>query len=579
MYLEHYDLKIKPFQISADPKFLWLGENHREALAVLQYGILDNKGFLLLTGDVGTGKTTLINALVNSLGKNVVVATIPDPGLELIEFLNYLSRAFGIKKQFSQKGEFLIHFRHFLQKADQNAQKVLLIIDEAQRLSHELLEEIRLLSNIEKQDRKLLNIFFIGQNEFNDLLWDPRNRALRQRITVNYNVYALSTPETAAYIAHRLKIAGTDKEIFTPGAIKEIAKFSGGFPRTINIICDHALLTGYVKGAKKIGAKEVKDCAGDLQIPMPSSRNLGPDEGSSKGKARQERTASRSAKAEQAMQKSAKRKERASGFRRKVLAAVVVSIFSVLAGLGYAVFRGKTEPFQRWLSGMIEGGRHAVIGQIPAAKPPVKASEKAMPRAMQAANGKVLGAMPAETPAKTDEGRALTQPERMVSDTAPLGAAVPQTDSPANQAEASPDKAVSDQAALDEKDSPPVDFEALDEILKQKHIIHFPYDSNEFTDKAIGTLDKIAVVLKAMPSIKINAVGYTDSSGEYNYNKSLSKFRANMVKSYLVGKGVSADQINTEGLGPLRPIDSNKTAEGRQTNRRVEIEFIDKKSE
>ncbi len=188
MYLSHYNLIANPFQISADPKFLWLGEKHKEALATLKYGIIDNKGFLLLTGDVGTGKTTLINALVNSLGDNIIVAKVTDPELEKQEFFNFIANAFNFKKIFQDKGTFLVHLSNFLHFAYTKNKKVLLIIDEAQRLSHSLLEEIRLLSNIEKQDTKLINIFFIGQNEFNDILLKEKNRALRQRITLNYNI-------------------------------------------------------------------------------------------------------------------------------------------------------------------------------------------------------------------------------------------------------------------------------------------------------------------------------------------------------------------------------------------------------
>ena len=164
MYLSFYNLKTKPFQISTDPKFLWLGENYKEALASLKYGIMDNKGFLLLTGGIGTGKTTLINALVNSLGDNTIVAIVPDPDLEKLDFFNFIANAFKIKKMFHSKGAFIIYMSHFLHNAYNNNKKVLLIIDEAQRLNPNFLEEIRTLSNIEKQNTKLINIFFVGQN-------------------------------------------------------------------------------------------------------------------------------------------------------------------------------------------------------------------------------------------------------------------------------------------------------------------------------------------------------------------------------------------------------------------------------
>lgn len=266
MYKSFYNLSAKPFQISTNPKFFWLGEKHREALATLKYGVLDNKGFLLITGDVGTGKTTLINALTNSFGPKVIYATISDPGLENLDFFRYIAHVFRFEKKIENKGDFLILFGRFLLNAYRNKKTVVLIIDEAQLLSQEMLEQIRLLSNIEKQQRKLINIFFVGQSEFNDILLEYKNRALRQRITINYNIVPLILSETSDYIKYRLKMAGSGKMIFNPGAIKQIYAFSKGYPRLINIICDHALLTGYVKDARIIDAGIIKECAKELNI-------------------------------------------------------------------------------------------------------------------------------------------------------------------------------------------------------------------------------------------------------------------------------------------------------------------------
>ena len=226
MYLSFYQLKEKPFQISTDPKFLWLGEKHKEGFAVLRYGIVDNKGFLLLSGDVGTGKTTLINALLNSFGDEILVASVPDPGLEPLDFYNYVAAGFGLQKTFNSKGAFLSHFRRFLLKAHAAEKKVLLIIDEAQQMSPALLEETRLLSNIERQEAKLINIFFVGQGEFNQSLLDDGNRAIRQRITVNFNLEPLSLIETEAYINHRMHVAGAPRRLFGKRAIKKIYYFS-----------------------------------------------------------------------------------------------------------------------------------------------------------------------------------------------------------------------------------------------------------------------------------------------------------------------------------------------------------------
>lgn len=271
MYLSYYQLESKPFQITTDSNFLWLGEKHKEAFATLKYGIWDNKGFLLLTGEVGSGKTTLLNALVKSLDKRVIVARIADPGLTELDFYRLVARTFHFKNTPRNKGDFLYSCTAFLNQVHKARRKVVLIVDEAQRISNELLEDIRMLSNIEREDSKLINIFFVGQSEFNDILLDPRNRAIRQRITVNYNLETLKEHEVFEYIRHRLKIAGTDKEIFSREAVHEIFLFSGGVPRLINIICDRALLTGYISGKRRIPAGIIAECAKELQIKSSSS--------------------------------------------------------------------------------------------------------------------------------------------------------------------------------------------------------------------------------------------------------------------------------------------------------------------
>jgi len=261
MYRSHYSLAKKPFQLSTDPKFLWLGEKHKEALATLKYGVVDQKGFLLVSGDVGTGKTTLINALLESIEKDTLVANITDPALDLIEFFNFVALSFNIPEKFDSKIDFIVYFSQFLKKVYSENRSVLLIIDEVHSLSKEVLEHIRLLSNIELPEEKLINIFFVGQNEIHQTLALPECRALRQRISLVYQIEPLSENETLAYIKHRLKVAGTEKNIFTQNAVQEIYHFSKGYPRLINTICDHALLTGYARNFKKITPDVIQECA------------------------------------------------------------------------------------------------------------------------------------------------------------------------------------------------------------------------------------------------------------------------------------------------------------------------------
>ncbi|WP_372677245.1 AAA family ATPase [Desulfosarcina sp.] len=278
MYESFYGLSKKPFQITTDPSFLWMGKKHREALSTLKYGVMDNKGFLLLTGEVGTGKTTLINRLVEDVHGKAYTAKIPDPGLSKYDFYRMVSRYFGLPIEVRTKSDFIEPFSRFLNDAHEEKKSVLLLIDEAQRLKHDLMEEIRLLSNLERQDAKLLNIFFVGQNEFNSILLLPENRALMRRITITYNIDPLDQAETCAYIRHRLKTAGADYEIFSGAAMEAVFEFSKGYPRQINIICDLAMFFSSQVSRRTISRKIVDQCRERIsfsveELPVESSHS------------------------------------------------------------------------------------------------------------------------------------------------------------------------------------------------------------------------------------------------------------------------------------------------------------------
>ena len=260
MFESFYGLNKKAFQITTDPQFLWMGEKHRDALATLKYGVMENKGFLLLTGDVGTGKTTLINRLVQDIADKAYTAKIPDPRLSKYDFFRMTSRYFKLPIEVRTKSDFLEPFSRFLNDAYEERKSVLLIVDEAQRLKHDLMEEIRLLSNLERQDAKLLNIFFVGQNEFSAILLQPENRALMRRITITHNLDPLGRVETGEYIRHRLKVAGADYAIFSADAINAVYDFSNGFPRQINIICDLAMFFSAQLKQRTVSADIVRQC-------------------------------------------------------------------------------------------------------------------------------------------------------------------------------------------------------------------------------------------------------------------------------------------------------------------------------
>jgi len=266
MYLSHYNLTLKPFEESPDPRFFWLSEKHKEALASLKYGIQENKAFILINGDIGTGKTSLINYFLVDSDIDAIVAALPDPDLDIYDFFKLITKEFNIHLDSNTKGDFLIQFEHFLQATYSGKKKVLLIIDEAQRLNQQLIEQIRLLSNIERNYTKLINVFLVGQNEVIDIIKDEKNKALRQRLTVHFTIEPLTESETRDYIKHRLSVAGSKSEIFTPESNHEIFLFSKGYPRLINIICDRALLTGYVSEKEEITGEIVKHCADELKI-------------------------------------------------------------------------------------------------------------------------------------------------------------------------------------------------------------------------------------------------------------------------------------------------------------------------
>lgn len=269
MYLSHYNLSAMPFQISTDPHFLYLSSDHKEALANLKYGLQAGNGYVVLIGAVGTGKTTLVNALVETLDENVYLAVINHPKMEPVEFLSFVARSFDPNVRLNSKADCLHFFKQFLQNAHAEDKNVLLIIDEAHRLSDDLLEEIRLLSNMEQTGTKLIQIFFVGQTELKRRLLSSPCRALRQRITLFYHLQPLSEEETGHYIRHRLTVAGAATAPFTPRAIHAIYRYSGGYPRRINRLCDRALLTGYVQARVTIGATTIHECAREINLIDP----------------------------------------------------------------------------------------------------------------------------------------------------------------------------------------------------------------------------------------------------------------------------------------------------------------------
>jgi general secretion pathway protein A len=272
MYRRFYGLVRAPFEMTPDPAFLYLGETHREGLATLIYGVRSRKGFVLLTGEVGTGKTTLVHALLSQLDSATESALIFNPRLEPLDFFRILFDEFGIEESCRTKAEYLMALNAFLIDHLKRDQTVLLIIDEAQNLPPELLEEIRMLSNLETSSSKLLQIMLVGQPELSEMLARPELRQLRQRIVLRHHLQPFDAGELDLYIAERLKLAGyTGKGIFERAARREIFAVTGGVPRLVNAVCDAALLTGYGRAQETLGAEVIREVARNLALlPDPA---------------------------------------------------------------------------------------------------------------------------------------------------------------------------------------------------------------------------------------------------------------------------------------------------------------------
>ena len=267
MYREHYGLLRTPFEMTPDPAFLYLGETHREGLATLVYGVQSGKGFVMLTGEVGTGKTTLLHALLGQLDADTASAFLFNPKLEPLDFFRILFDEYGIEEPCRTKAEYLLALNRFLIERLRRNQKTLLIIDEAQTLSSAMLEEVRLLSNLETPNSKLLQIMLVGQPELNQVLARPELRQLRQRIVLRHQLRPFDEKDLNAYIDERLTLAGyTGKGIFKRSALKEIFDVTSGVPRVVNIVCDSALLAGYASGKTLLGSDVIREVAQDLQL-------------------------------------------------------------------------------------------------------------------------------------------------------------------------------------------------------------------------------------------------------------------------------------------------------------------------
>ena len=580
MYRAFFNLQSKPFETAPDTSFLWLGEKHKEALAALRYGILENKGFVLLTGGPGSGKSTVVNALIGGLEQGVLAAVITDPNRERLDFYNAIAAGFGLAKEFTSKVQFLIQFSHFLHQAEDEGKKVLLVIDDCQRLSQEMLEELRLLSNIEKADAKLINIFFVGSREFNDTLIQPNNRAMRQRLTVKVDLPPLSQAESEEYIRHRLRVAGTVEKLFTAKAMQMIHKYSMGIPKRINIICEHTMIAGCVQGKRLLDHKIVEECLQKLHLPFqPTAEDF---------------------------EELAEEKSHLESLRGRLVPTADTALPTVASGINledvgrkpwlkYGVaglaLAGLALAF--WLFGMrtptgplepVKMQESVVVKEPPAVRPPPavavlepnesevngkKAAElksAILEKAYGNGEGSQLPAVTGTAEVEKGEGTATA---RAVPPTPASGEGVAATSSPAIPVAA-------DQLQAEVKLFPPAQAKSLKATVLPTKVI-LPLEANSLKLTAPGNADLRTLLgkLQAAPNSRLVVKGYVSSNNASAENTKLSEERAMAVQKLLVAGGIQTGRIEVKGMGIEEPIASNDNAEGRAKNRRVEIVVVE----
>lgn len=265
MYEKFYGFRGKPFSLLPDPEFLYLSKKHQMALTLLEYGLMNQASFSVITGDIGTGKTTLIRQLLNQMERDMVVGLITNTHPSFGELLQWILLAFNLECHSREKVDMYKTFMDFLIKQYAANRRIVLIIDEAQNMGPQALEELRMLSNVNSEKDQVLQVILAGQPGLRDSLRDPRLEQFAQRIAVDYNLTPLNFEETRAYIQHRLSIVGGDPGMFDDEACEAVFRYSGGIPRLVNLLCDTALVYGYAEQAPRIGAQLIEDVARDKQ--------------------------------------------------------------------------------------------------------------------------------------------------------------------------------------------------------------------------------------------------------------------------------------------------------------------------
>jgi len=594
MYRDCFKLRCKPFGNTPDPEFFYFSMDHRQALITVSRAIKDRCGLILLLGDVGTGKTTICQHVHNHSGYKS--AYLNYPFLTESEFLETVNREMGIPVGDGSRKSSIDELDKYLKKRHQKGKPAVLIIDEAHRLALPIFDEILSLSNLQLFNTHLLQIVLAGQSALLDTLRHPRLRSLNQRIGVRYNLQNMDRASTMHYISHRLGKAGcTDLSLFSKSALDSIWKASQGTPRLVNQLGDRALNEAYQKGKKRVGKREVKQIVKDpLYQPLFAA------------------------------------KVRSWSMRAAYATTAFSLLFCLSLGLWYL---GSGSRFISEIAGIIGRVpvehramvRHPIIIPSPGTAPVASGKMAAEETVVVAASEAVTPERPDLLAYQTSQADSITEPLLAETDLPDLRLnAIAWDENPGRSIAVlnekilhegeflgdvrvlriNPDHVVlicgkehvikrihppipgmSPEATVEHSIDENYEAEASDPTEESSEetayfladfrpIINFDYKTSDLTSEAYEELDSIATILERSDKCEIVLRGYTDDVGPKGYNRRLSESRANIVRRYLVGKGISPDRITIIGMGEKNPLRPNTTDEGRAANRRVEIEFV-----
>ena len=520
MYLAHYNLKGKPFQINTKKRSLWLRDSLKKVALNLKKAILVDKGIIVLYGDRGTGKSSLICWVEQNLARHYKIAKFSNPDIDYLDFFKLLAEHFKINKKFETKSAFLVNFRNFLRKTSTTQKHILLVFDEAHRLKTDILKELAFFADLEMNNEKIITILLVGDNVMLELLDDEDLKEASDKITVKCNVPQLVESETDNFISYSLKIAGAERKIFEKEAIREIHSYSQGNLLLINTICDHALRVGYANGLTMVTAEVIKKCRKELITKFGAKKRTDHLKLLNKNKLNQ---------------KPHQPDLSTSSAPRPWSIAFAIVVFFLS---GFFVYFFEIEKFQTWTleeivpqSNNFPELENKIESQRLNQDTETLKSEKEIDLPLIARPPSIKLVEKSKTPKFSPKNQQTEKVNRV-----------------RNQGKIT--------------------------LLNKKLIIYFKHNSNAFSKDAFEILDNIAGFMIENPGTNIVIKGYSDSSGPYSFNVTISKHRANSVKSYLLAKKIAPERIESFGLGPEKPLYSNKTLEGRKLNRRVEIMLI-----